>query len=943
MQYSPLFEFDGGPALEHPTIVADMLPVDILLGNDLLRRLKGAVDWKTETARLEWAGVEYLLPRWADDGGASAEPRATTASNILVAESRRLGDIDVSAAHDSPISLLTCNEGLLEPRQLTAVQVHAGHVVPELPAVCTPKRLLGSDSIFSLESVVTSAMEVYIFNDSDEQVTLPAGTRVATIDFEDRGLDPATVVPGSLGEVCCAVAGGRLELESCDDQLSGTLCSVAEGAGVADRPLLPSLEEADISPAQRDKVRHLLHNYRHVFAYELKPGAFIPNAWAHLERKVNSTIFKKNWPWSEMQRRLAEQEVAKLLKAGVIEEGFAKFCTLPVFVIAKRGSTLEAPVGRVLLDARALNNTLAEYKYKATTISDALRYCSDKNLLCVGDIVSYFFTIRVTDESKEYLGFQVGEKRYRFTRLAQGLKTAPQIAQSMMGYVLAGLPVCSYLDDLIVGGTDFDSLFSVFEQTLHRLSANNLCLRPDKTILFRKTVPMLGVIVEAGRKVRPDKSRFRPLLALKYPKNARALKSCICFLSYYRRYIPKFAIRTSHYNEMANEKCPFVWTEENAADIESMYTHLLNNATLSLFDEKRPTKLHVDASQLIGVGAFLAQKEGNYYLPVGYFSANLNKTQKAWSSFHLECLALFSAVRCFESELLSVEKFTVVTDCSSLRYLLSMQAPKAPLDRFIAYLSTFTFDFEVVGTRDNKIPDSLSRLHTVDGDIPLPACLDTEFNAEAPQEGHGAVLQVITRAARRRAAEEGEGTAGEGAGGAPLPAAGPEQLVRQAAADGDTSRGAPRDDDVARASAALPHAAGPAAPKEGMPPDSDVKAGCHGPAAPPPLAAIKRLQRLDPQLAPIFEALAGSQPTKQHPALYVRGKRAYTLRDGLLVTNTAPAATVIPAALVPQVLNLYHDLCLHAGERVMLLALCKYYFWPSMGRDVKDYVRSCTL
>ena len=127
-----------------------------------------------------------------------------------------------------------------------------------------------------------------------------------------------------------------------------------------------------------------------------------------------------------------------------------------------------------------------------------------------------------------------------------------------------------------------------------------------------------------------------------------------------------------------------------------------------------------------------------------------------------------------------------------------------------------------------------------------------------------------------------------------------------------------------------------------MPTDCDVKADVHGGAASPPLAAVKRLQSLDPELAPIIEALA-SQPARRDPALYVRGKRAYALRDGLLVTNTAPAATVVPTALVPQVLNMFHDLCLHAGEKVMLLALCKYYFWPSMGRDVKDYVRSCKL
>jgi len=313
---------------------------------------------------------------------------------------------------------------------------------------------------------------------------------------------------------------------------------------------------------------------------------------------------------------------------------------------------MEKPSGRLLLlDARALNATLASYKYKQTTIADALRYCADKDILCVGDVVSYFFTIRVTPESQEYLGFQVGDKRYKFTRLPQGLKTAPQIASSLMGFCLRGLDVASYLDDVVMGGKTFDQLYTLLEGVLNRFRRNNLSLRPDKAVLFKKTVPLLGVIVEAGKQVRPDVDRFRPLAALKQPKSAKELKSTLCFPSYYRRYLEKFAIRTARYNDMANLRVDFKWEQSDSDEIERMYTHLITHAALGLFNENHPARLHVDAS-VQGVGGMLTQqvKGKGYYKPVGFFSQNLTKTQQKWSAFHLECLGFYLATKSFESE-----------------------------------------------------------------------------------------------------------------------------------------------------------------------------------------------------------------------------------------------------------------------------------------------------
>lgn len=354
----------------------------------------------------------------------------------------------------------------------------------------------------------------------------------------------------------------------------------------------------------------------------------------------------------------------------------------------------------LLYDSRLLNKSLEKTLWKSHTIADVLQYCGQANLLCVADVVNYFFTIEMSEQSKTLLGFNFENKSLRWSRLPQGVSSSPQHAQMAMGIVLRNLGAIYFMDDIVLGHKSFEGLLDLFKHTLLRMRENNLRLRPDKLILFQKVAKCLGLIVTAGKCVQPDPKRFRPLLSLKYPKNAAHLKSVICFFSYYRRYISGFAVKVQKYNDMASEKIPFQWTSNDEDFIESLYTYLLEKATLALFDEKLPTKIAVDAAKF-NVGCVLLQKRGAVYQPVGYYSNPIPTSKIPWSAFHKECLAFYEGVKYFQSELSLLDNFVVQTDCSSLRYLLSMDNPKPPFDRFICFLSQFSFTFEVISSSSN--------------------------------------------------------------------------------------------------------------------------------------------------------------------------------------------------------------------------------------------------
>ncbi|KAK3911527.1 Retrovirus-related Pol polyprotein from transposon 412, partial [Frankliniella fusca] len=709
--YRPVLKIENA-IMNHPIICANLpTTIDILIGNDFLEKYNANISYEKNTASFKINGTTVTTKRMHENCEKGNKARNFENDNYERVD-REQRDLPLYSVEDV----------IIPPESYGMVK---SEIEPNiLPAILTPELIMENPQVTSIECFLLDELLIPIFNCTSEPFFISTGTRLGFVEPDNQNIASNKIVETNLAEISYATNNNFIKID--EIHFENLECNLIDKGQVTS---LPSLDNADLTEQQKSEVRTLCENYSDVFSEAMKPNATIPDVVGHLEKKNDASIFRRQWPLSAKQKLIAKEEIGKFLKLGIVEEG-PTLVNLPFFVIEKRDSTKENPKGRLLYDSRLLNKALVKPVYKSYTIQDVLSYCSDKALLCTMDVVNYFFTIKMSEESRLLLGFTFENKSLRWARLPQGCSHSPKIAQIAMSIVLRNLPAIYFMDDILIGGTSYKSLLALFEQTLIRMRRNNLCLNPKKAILFQKTVPALGLIITAGECVKPDPKRFKPLLALKNPKNCAQLKSVICFFSYHRRYLKDFGARMQKYHDMTNEKIPFKWTEDDALEIENMYNYLLNNAVLALFDETLPTKLHVDASN-VSVGAMLTQKRRNKFLTIGYFSAPILKSKLTWSSFHKECLGLYQSVKYFENELRLLEKFTVVSDCTSLKYLLATDSPRAPLDKFISYLSQFEFDFEFVPSEKNKIPDSLSRLDPPsenDPSIQIPDHLVTKLN-----------------------------------------------------------------------------------------------------------------------------------------------------------------------------------------------------------------------
>ena len=121
------------------------------------------------------------------------------------------------------------------------------------------------------------------------------------------------------------------------------------------------------------------------------------------------------------------------------------------------------------------------------------------------------------------------------------------------------------------------------------------------------------------------------------------------------------------------------------------------------------TDLYCDASGG-SIGAVLKQTDKDGVVrPVGFYSRKLTPAEERYSTYDRELVGLRDSCLHFRYQLLGVP-FTVRTDHSSLRWILSQPDLTAIRQRWLAVLNQFQMtEISHVAGKDNVVADALSR------------------------------------------------------------------------------------------------------------------------------------------------------------------------------------------------------------------------------------------
>lgn len=408
-------------------------------------------------------------------------------------------------------------------------------------------------------------------------------------------------------------------------------------------------------------------------------------------------------------RSTVEDNINELLELDVIEKvSGASAWVSPIVLVPKSNETY-----RICVDMRRANEAVLNEKHPMTSIEDVEPQLKDATVFSKIDLRQAYHQIELDEKSHEITTFWTHMGLFRYKRLVEGLKCAPEMFQRILENVLTGLTgVFNYLDDLLVYGSDQKDHDANLKAVLHRLREHGLEINHEKSCFAKSEVTFIGHVISKGI-IKPMLDKVKSIREFRFPESAEELRSFLGLVSYVGKLIPHLLTELDVLRRVARTTpFEFEWSPEAVQYFIHIQTLLSKKSHLYLFDPELPTIAMADASP-IGLGAVLLQKKGEATRVICYVSRSLTPVERRYSQSEKEALALVFAVERLKYYLLG-QSFELVTDHKPLETIFGNRSkPCARLERWLLRLQGFKYTIRYA-PGENNIADPLSRLLEVE-------------------------------------------------------------------------------------------------------------------------------------------------------------------------------------------------------------------------------------
>ena len=215
-----------------------------------------------------------------------------------------------------------------------------------------------------------------------------------------------------------------------------------------------------------------------------------------------------------------EEQLDELLRLDIIERvNGASSWVSPIVPVPKGPNGI-----RLCVDMRRVNEAVLNEKHPIPTIEDVAPLLKDATVFSKIDLQQAYYQIEIAPESRELTTFATHVGLFRYKRLVQGLKCAPEMFQRILENVLAGLSgVFNYLDDLLVFGSSVEEHDANLKAVLHPLNEVGLVLNSSKCQFRQNEVPFLGHVI-GNNSIRPAFDKVHAVKEFRAPQTAEEQK-----------------------------------------------------------------------------------------------------------------------------------------------------------------------------------------------------------------------------------------------------------------------------------------------------------------------------------------------------------------------------------------------------------------------------------
>ncbi len=138
---------------------------------------------------------------------------------------------------------------------------------------------------------------------------------------------------------------------------------------------------------------------------------------------------------------------------------------------------------RICLDPKNLNEAIKREHFPMQTADDIIANMAGAQYFSKLDASSGYWQIKLDEPSSKLVTFQTPFGRYKFNRLAFGVKSASEVFQKKISEIIEGLDGCrNNQDDIIVWGSSKEEHDERLKAVLDRIRAANLKLNKEECI-----------------------------------------------------------------------------------------------------------------------------------------------------------------------------------------------------------------------------------------------------------------------------------------------------------------------------------------------------------------------------------------------------------------------------------------------------------------------------
>ncbi|GBG71466.1 hypothetical protein CBR_g8883 [Chara braunii] len=252
------------------------------------------------------------------------------------------------------------------------------------------------------------------------------------------------------------------------------------------------------------------------------------------------------------------------------------------------------------------------------------------------------------------------------------------------------------------------------EKVLRKLKEYNLTASGVKSRHGMRKAVILGFLCDE-KGCRPDMKKTNKILEWPTPfRSITGIRSFLGTCGFWRIFICRFAARVEHLRKLVCKNHVWEWGPKQQTTVEDIKAEFREGGLIlgvPCFDdvEGRPFIIETDAGPTALGGVMVQKDREGRERPLRFESRTLNITERNYSQFKKETLAVLHSLRIFRNYVFGI-RFILRVDPTTLAQSLKNYSPFDPtIARWLTYIWMFNFEIERISGTQNRA-DGLSRV-----------------------------------------------------------------------------------------------------------------------------------------------------------------------------------------------------------------------------------------